>query len=175
MTDKKKTVSTEDIEKYINCVQKMLNARREGNDKFDHVTWGTEANDLARRIGAKLSPYDPSEWPTVWVFNPVLGDDSHVLGKLEDCIKEGKVLLATQVDKLDSVPSLKNLENAVACSEVGGIIHRRSDNIARTLRSRRYPVVTEGGKTYCDAEDAAVVWPVWKKHLEKEKQESGEF
>lgn len=65
--------------------------------------------------------------------------------------------------------TLEDLENPVPCTEVSGITRIRSDNIARTLKSHKYPVVKSGGKYYCNAEHAAVLWPKWKKYL-KERQ-----
>ena len=41
----------------------------------------------------------------------------------------------------------------------------------RTLRGKKYPVVEAGGKCYCSAEHAAVVWPKWKKYWQKRQKE----
>ncbi|MHC4495136.1 MAG: hypothetical protein ACYSYM_04855 [Planctomycetota bacterium] len=65
---------------------------------------------------------------------------------------------------------LSNLKTPVACGDVAGIIHKRSDNVARTLKGKRYPVVKAGGKYYCEAEDAAVIWPKWKNHWQKRQK-----
>jgi len=65
---------------------------------------------------------------------------------------------------------LKSLKNPVPCTDVSGIIRVRSDNIARRLKAGRYPVVKLGKKNYCDADDAAVLWPKWKKHWQEKKK-----
>ena len=53
----------------------------------------------------------------------------------------------------------------VACSEISGIIRKPLDAIARTLRAAGYPVIKKAGKNYCDPNQAAVLFPKWKKHL----------
>lgn len=62
---------------------------------------------------------------------------------------------------------LAALKNPVSCVVVGGVIHKRSDNIATKLKKQRYNVIKTGGKYYCEAEDAAVLWPKWKKYWQK--------
>jgi len=66
-------------------------------------------------------------------------------------------------------PSLDSLESPMPCSIIAGIVHKRSDNIARTLKAHRYPVVKAGKKNYCNADDAAVLWPKWKKYWQQKK------
>ena len=69
--------------------------------------------------------------------------------------------------------STKDLElpsNLVSCTEISGIIHRRSDSIARTLGASYYPVIKKAGKNYCDSQHAAVLFPKWKKYLKKQQE-----
>lgn len=53
------------------------------------------------------------------------------------------------------------------CIEIGGIIRKRSDVIARTLKAHHYPVIKKARRNYCDPAHAAVIWPQYKKHLNK--------
>lgn len=68
-------------------------------------------------------------------------------------------------------PPLAVLKNPVTCREIGGIIHRRSDNIAAKLKKSGYPVVKSNRRYYCDAEHAGVVWPKWKKHWQNKQNQ----
>lgn len=60
--------------------------------------------------------------------------------------------------------------NFIPCVEIAGIIRKRSDAIARTLRAAKYPVVKKANKNYCDPEHAAVLFPKWKKHLKRQQE-----
>jgi len=59
--------------------------------------------------------------------------------------------------------------NYIACVQIAGIIRKRSDAIARTLRTSKYPVIKKANKNYCNPEHAALIWPKWKKYW-KNKQ-----
>jgi len=61
--------------------------------------------------------------------------------------------------------------NFIPCVQIAGIIRRRSDAIARTLRTAKYTVVKKAGKNYCDPEQAAVLFPKWKKHWKARKED----
>lgn len=63
------------------------------------------------------------------------------------------------------------LENPVSCVDVGGVVHRRPDSVARTLKAAKYPVVKRANKNYCDPEHAAVLFPKWKAHLKKQQED----
>jgi hypothetical protein len=60
-------------------------------------------------------------------------------------------------------------QNLISCIEISSIIRMRSDAIARTLKASKYPVVKKAGKNYCDTNQAAVLFPKWKKHLKSQQ------
>ena len=60
--------------------------------------------------------------------------------------------------------------NYIPCIEIAGIIRKRSDAIARTLKAAKYPVIKKANKNYCDPEHAAVLFPKWKKHLKEQRK-----
>ena len=68
-------------------------------------------------------------------------------------------------------PPLAVLKNPMTCAEIGGIIHKRSDNIAQTLKRSKYPVVKSNRRYYCNAEDAGILWPKWKKHWQNKQSQ----
>lgn len=61
------------------------------------------------------------------------------------------------------------LKNPIPCKQVADIIHKRSDNVARTLRNNEYPLEKISGKWFCDAEHAAVIWRKWKKYWQEQQ------
>lgn len=94
--------------------------------------------------------------------------------ELQMLVTKAEALRASIVKKTEhrpeeESPMLSDFEHPVPCSHVAGIIRKRSDNIARSLRSHKYPVIVSGARSYCDAEHAAVLWPKWKKYW-REKQ-----
>jgi len=58
-------------------------------------------------------------------------------------------------------------EHYVLCTKVGGIVRKRSDSIARSLKNAHYPVIKTNNKFYCDPAHAAVIFPKWKTYLKK--------
>lgn len=57
--------------------------------------------------------------------------------------------------------------NYVLCTTIAGIVHKRSDAIARTLKNARYNVIKVNNKNYCDPDQAAALFPKWKNYLKK--------
>ena len=58
----------------------------------------------------------------------------------------------------------------IRCGEIAGIIRKRSDSIARSLKAAKYPVIKKANKNYCDPQHAAVLFPKWKKYLQKSQE-----
>ncbi len=71
------------------------------------------------------------------------------------------------VENQEGQDIVKMPSHYIPCADIGPIIHKRSDSVARTLKAHQYPVVKLANKYYCDPEHAAVLWPKWKKHWEK--------
>ena len=58
----------------------------------------------------------------------------------------------------------------VTCLDVATVVRKRSDVVARTLRSASYPVIKKVHKNYCDPKHAAVLYPKWKKYLKRQQE-----
>jgi hypothetical protein len=99
------------------------------------------------------------------LLNPIIGQLWLVMDNRVAEIKAEDEQKATGTN----TSPLSSLKNPVTCAEVGGIIRKRSDNIAAELKKHRYPVVKSNRKNYCNAEDAAVLWPKWKRHCQSQE------
>ena len=88
-----------------------------------------------------------------------------IIAKIEKFAEEGQKVSLTGSKASENIelPS-----HYVTCVKISGITHKRSDAIARSLRAHQYPVVKKAGKYYCDPQQAAVVFPKWKKHLKNQ-------
>jgi len=67
-----------------------------------------------------------------------------------------------------SVPSEETTKlpaNYILCTTIAGIVRKRSDAIARTLKNAHYPVIKVNNKNYCNPDQAAAIFPKWKKYL----------
>ncbi|MBN2209834.1 MAG: hypothetical protein JW709_00415 [Sedimentisphaerales bacterium] len=62
---------------------------------------------------------------------------------------------------------LSQLVDPVPCLLVGGILGKRSDNIQRTLQRNGFAVAKARGRWYCQAEDAANLWPRFQRYRQK--------
>lgn len=81
---------------------------------------------------------------------------------------DSEVSPATKSPREEELPKDTRMpSNPVTCVYVAGIIRKRSDVVARTLKAHQYTVVKKAHKNYCDAEQAAVLWPKWKKHWQE--------
>ena len=102
--------------------------------------------------------------------------------KLETDLKIYEQLLIGERER--RLEKLSDLKNPVACVEVAAAVRLdpdnrkkpknerkrpRSDNIARKLRRSGCPVILDGKKFYCEAKDAALIWPEYKKYWKKQK------
>lgn len=83
------------------------------------------------------------------------------------CIKANRVIREEKNNAGTKISPLAALKNPVSCVDVSVVIRKRSDNIATKLINHNYKVIKIGRKNYCDAEDAAVLWPKWKKHWQE--------
>lgn len=86
-----------------------------------------------------------------------------IIAKIEKSAEKGqKVMPAKEEEESVELPS-----HYVTCVEISGIISKRSDSIARTLRAHQYPVIKKAGKNYCDPQHAAALFKKWKKYQKK--------
>jgi hypothetical protein len=119
---------------------------------------------------------DPACGKQPFVFTDVFNLSGYLdEDELKLLLTKAKGLLESIVEKAEHRPqnklmTLSDFEHPVPCSLVAGIVRKRSDNVARSLKNHKYPVILSCDKYYCDAEHAAVLWPKWKKYW-KEKQE----
>ena len=65
--------------------------------------------------------------------------------------------------------SFGQLDDPVSCLEVGAVIHKRSDNVARILRGYGFPVIKANNKMYCQAGDAGTVWFKFKRYWKNQE------
>jgi hypothetical protein len=155
-----------------------------------------EANDLAVKLGLThpdwilamdlaLLPYFLGadvirQLPLPWKYDKppfIFNGHSFVLSiasrqtlpDVEELLTKAQSLSPINGNSENASSAIQKLTNPVTCATVAAIAHKRSDNIARTLRSRRYRVIIEGRKSYCDAEEAAVLWPKWKEHWQEQR------
>lgn len=113
------------------------------------------------------------------LFDRIESDPSSVtiyeLKHLRTTLSIYEELLIGEQDRHSNANELACFQNPVRCSEVaenkGRKGSKRSDNTARKLRKSGYPIVKVGNRNYCEAEQAAVLWPEWKKYWKKKKLE----
>lgn len=150
-------------------------------NKCNLIPSGTSVDDPQKNKEINLKLYeelgiDPTCRKQPFVFTDVFNRNGYIYeDELQLLVTRAKALLESMIDKAEHGSeekslTLSDLEHPVPCLRVAGIVHKRSDNVARSLRSHKYPVIVSGDKYYCDAEHAAVLWPKWKKHW-REKQE----
>jgi hypothetical protein len=138
-------------------------------------------------------PTPPDGEVRIWTIERILaGKENHTrisktrfAARLKSALKRVKDYLRTKgllkddeqrageqkKDTVTNAAPLATLKNPVACVEVGCYISKRPDNIATSLKNHNYSVVKSGRKNYCNAEDAGVLWPKWKKHWQLQKSE----
>jgi len=186
------------VHSYCDCLESIIYRVHDWTLHAEVAALARQANDLAvklglthpdwllamdlgilpRFVGAEEIHDLPLPWeydkPPVVLRNPPRVVDESDIPRLRESLKKAQALSSDRAGGDDTAPALQKLKNPVKCGEVAVIVHMRSDNVARMLRSRRYPVVTVGRKNYCEAEDAAVLWPKWKKRW-RETENSGEL
>ena len=106
--------------------------------------------------------------------------------KFQTVVAIYKELQIGEWEKRRGVKTLADLDDRVTCVEVAKAVRLdpdnlkrpkkkrkrpRSDNIARRLKSEGCPVIIDRNKSYCEAKHAALLWPEFKKHLEKKQLE----
>jgi hypothetical protein len=195
----RKEVTSENIRRYRDCLRGIDYQARANPSWADVTPSALEANDRAVKLGLThpdwilamnlgLMPFldadEIRQLPLPWKHNKppiIFNGHSFVLGiasrqpmpDMEELLKRAGCLSPTDGNGDDASSAIRNLKNPVTCADVALAIHKRSDNVARTLRGHRYPVIIESRKSYCDAEDAGVIWPKWKERW-AEKKEAGE-
>ena len=113
--------------------------------------------------------YDP---PPFWTEGPTAFARKEDIPRLELFIQKAEALASGGHCFRGERPSLQDLEFPVKCTLVQDITRIRSDNVVRKLRSHGCSLVKAGSGYYCQAEDAAVIWPKWKKYWSQKKAES---
>lgn len=91
-------------------------------------------------------------------------EKNEIVASVEICDKPTK----KKKEKKTSTPLLP--PNYVLCKDIAGIVRKRSDSIARSLKHAHYPVVIVNRKAYCDPEHAAAIFSKWKKHWAKKME-----
>lgn len=61
-------------------------------------------------------------------------------------------------------------DDLVACVDIEKVVRKRSDSIARTLKSLGRPVITKAHRYYCSSADAAVAFPAWRDYLKQQQK-----
>jgi len=191
-----KEVTQENIRHYCDCLRGIAYQARANPSWADITPLVLEANDLAVKLGLThpdwilamdlaLLPYFLGadvirQLPLPWKYDKppfIFNGHSFVLSiasrqtlpDVEELLTKAQSLSPINGNSENASSAIQKLTNPVTCATVAAIAHKRSDNIARTLRSRRYRVIIEGRKSYCDAEEAAVLWPKWKEHWQEQR------
>ncbi len=99
----------------------------------------------------------------------VPGNDDH-----RENLKKQALVVGRIIGKIEDAEESRASEDArppshfVSCADIGRAIRVRSDSLARTLQSKNYNVIKWKNRYHCDPNDAAAVFPKWKKKMREE-------
>lgn len=130
----------------LDLLQRLLNAW-EGRMLLDDIdTLGPQVNNAVLMLeleGIELPlPYDEEKMSSRGMFASVLGPEARSQ-ELNSEISQNIKAWIQEVEKAEckleeeKSPTLSDIQHPVECTLVAGIVHKRSDNIARSLTAVR--------------------------------------